>query len=40
MTQQKLSELLGVSLSYISKVENKRLNGGDYPSEKVRPQTG
>lgn len=34
LTQQKLAERLGVSLSYISKVENERLNVGDYPSEK------
>jgi len=33
MTQQKLAERLAVSLSYISKVENERLNAGDYPSE-------
>lgn len=32
-TQQKLAVLLEVSLSYISKVENERLNAGDYPSE-------
>ncbi|MBR9803844.1 helix-turn-helix domain-containing protein [bacterium] len=33
LTQQKLAVLLEVSLSYISKVENERLNAGDYPSE-------
>ena len=33
LTQQKLAERLSVSLSYISKVENERLNVGDYPSE-------
>ncbi len=33
LTQQKLAEKLRVSLSYISKVENERLNAGDYPSE-------
>ena len=33
LTQQKLAVLLDVSLSYISKVENERLNAGDYPSE-------
>jgi len=33
LTQQKLSERLEVSLSYVSKVENERLNAGDYPSE-------
>jgi len=34
LTQKVLAERLGVSLSYISKVENERLNVGDYPSEK------
>jgi transcriptional regulator with XRE-family HTH domain len=33
LTQQKLAERLNVSLSYVSKVENERLNAGDYPSE-------
>jgi len=33
LTQQKLAERLDVSLSYISKVENERLNAGEYPSE-------
>lgn len=33
LTQQKLAERLSVSLSYVSKVENERLNVGDYPSE-------
>jgi len=33
LTQQNLAVLLEVSLSYISKVENERLNAGDYPSE-------
>jgi len=33
LTQQKLAERLSVSLSYVSKVENERLNTGDYPSE-------
>lgn len=33
LTQQKLAELLGVSLSYVNKVENGRLTAGDYPSE-------
>lgn len=34
LTQQKLAERLSVSLSYVSKVENERLNVGDYPSER------
>ena len=33
-TQRELAESLGVSVSYISKVENERLHFGDYPSEK------
>jgi len=33
LTQQKLAEMLGVSLSYVNKVENERLSSGDYPSE-------
>lgn len=33
LTQQKLADLLGVSLSYVNKVENERLTAGDYPSE-------
>ena len=34
LTQQELANRLGVSVSYISKVENERLHFGDYPSEK------
>ncbi len=34
LTQSLLAERLGVSVSYISKVENARLHFGDYPSEK------
>lgn len=33
-TQSILAQRLGVSVSYISKVENERLHFGDYPSEK------
>lgn len=33
LTQQHIAERLSISLSYISKVENGRLNAGDYPSE-------
>ncbi|WP_417384177.1 helix-turn-helix domain-containing protein [Gimesia sp.] len=33
-TQKELACLLGVSISYISKVENEKLHFGDYPSEK------
>ncbi len=34
MTQQVLADCTGVSVSYISKVENGKLHFGDYPSEK------
>ena len=34
LTQRQLADRLGVSVSYISKVENERLRFGDYPSEK------
>jgi transcriptional regulator with XRE-family HTH domain len=34
LTQRQLAHRLGVSYSYISKVENERLHFGDYPSEK------
>ena len=34
MTQSALAKRLGVSMSYISKVERGRLHFGDYPSEK------
>lgn len=34
LTQCELAQLLDVSVSYISKVENERLHFGDYPSEK------
>ena len=34
MTQQDLADRVGVSVSYISKVENGKLHFGDYPSEK------
>lgn len=33
-TQKELADRLGVSVSYISKVENERLHFGDYPSVK------
>ncbi len=34
LTQKQLADLLGVSMSYICKVENEKLHFGDYPSEK------
>ena len=34
LTQRELAKRLGVSVSYISKVENDNLHFGDYPSEK------
>ena len=33
-TQRELADLLGVSFTYVSKVENEKLHFGDYPSEK------
>lgn len=33
-TQQQLADALGVSVSYVSKVERDKLHFGDYPSEK------
>ena len=32
-TQRELGDLVGVTFAYISKVENERLDFGDYPSE-------
>ena len=34
LTQRELADLLGVSFTYVSKVENEKLHSGDYPSEK------
>lgn len=34
LTQRELAELLDVTISYISKVENGKLHHGDFPSEK------
>ena len=34
LTQRELADRLGVSVTYISKVENEKLHFGDYPSEK------
>ncbi len=33
LTQRMLAERLAVSMSYVSKVENERLNAGNFPSE-------
>lgn len=33
LTQKELGDLVGVSFAYLSKVENERLDFGDYPSE-------
>jgi transcriptional regulator with XRE-family HTH domain len=32
-TQKELGDLVGVTFAYLSKVENERLDFGDYPSE-------
>ncbi len=34
LTQQAVADSMNVSVSYISKVENGKLNFGDYPAEK------
>ena len=34
LTQRQLADRINVSFSYISKVENERLQFGDFPSEK------
>ena len=34
LTQRELARRLGVSTSYVNKVENGKLNSGDYPSQK------
>src|ERR1700704_2120431 len=33
LSQRALGDLVGVSFTYISKVENEKLDFGDYPSE-------
>lgn len=33
--QRGLGELVGVSFTYISKIENEKLDFGDYPSEEL-----
>lgn len=33
LTQKELGDLVGVTFAYLSKVENERLDFGDYPSE-------
>ncbi len=35
LTQKELGDLVGVSFAYVSKVENERLDFGDYPSEEL-----
>ena len=35
LTQKELGDLVGVGFAYISKVENERLDFGDYPSEEL-----
>src|SRR4051794_39708107 len=35
MGQRALAEAVGVSFTYISKIENHRLDFGEYPSEQV-----
>jgi transcriptional regulator with XRE-family HTH domain len=33
--QRKLAEMIGVSHTYVSKIENEKLDFGDYPSEEL-----
>ncbi len=35
LSQRGLGEMVGVSFTYISKVENEKLDFGDYPSEEL-----
>jgi len=35
LNQRALGDLVGVSFTYISKVENEKLDFGDYPSEEL-----
>ena len=35
LTQKELGDLVGVGFAYVSKVENERLDFGDYPSEEL-----
>lgn len=35
LTQKDLGNLVGVTFAYVSKVENERLDFGDYPSEEL-----
>ena len=35
LSQRALGELVGVSFTYISRVENEKLDFGDYPSEEL-----
>jgi len=35
LSQRELADLVGVSFTYISKIENEKLDFGDYPSEEL-----
>jgi len=35
LVQRDLGEMVGVNFSYISKIENEKLDFGDYPSEEL-----
>src|SRR5438067_12621770 len=35
LSQRALGDLVGVSFTYISKIENEKLDFGDYPSEEL-----
>jgi len=35
LVQRTLGEMVGVSFTYVSKIENEKLDFGDYPSEEL-----
>ena len=35
LSQRALGQMIGVSFTYVSKIENERLDFGDYPSEEL-----
>ncbi len=35
LSQRALGEIVGVSFTYVSKIENEKLDFGDYPSEEL-----
>jgi len=35
LSQRALAEMVGISFTYVSKIENEKLDFGDYPSEEL-----